>query len=575
MRKAVTIMLALIVTTAGITSCGNIKDKPDEMNLARVHRGNLDITVSSDGNLAMPRQVELGFGTVGAVTEVLVKEGETVKEGTLLARLDNTLQKNAIKTALYDMQLARNDLAESASSCRRREVYPYNYPNASAIYIFNEAVDDMAACKDLLEQRHYKEAAAKLRMAYLEIEVCMELLNAMVRNDETYLGLPTTPTYEEKPDLPDTELSFLDTTKIIDRLQQNQKDLAEIHNLIKVGAYDESATALAKAQRQLITSQQAVKSIPGQKIRFSLSYPDTAAGIHFVQSASRSLTEMRERMEQDDYNAMEFAEMLSLAQVDLQISQYIIENNLLLFESGWNLREVQEYNLNLQQVALDLQKAKRTIADTEILAPFDGTVVDVSVAIADVLSAQDYSARTAVTLVDTSSIEFEGIVDEVDIFEVRVGQKATVTIDAYPDERFTGIVKFISPFGVAEESGVISFAVTIELDPTEIELEGGLTATADIQVIYKDNVLLIPTEAIITTPMGNIAAVVDETTAQIERRHIEIGAKSYEFAEVISGIEEGEMVLLIDEEAVEAGRSQVESQGGRPPGRPSGRQFLR
>ena len=98
--------------------------------------------------------------------------------------------------------------------------------------------------------------------------------------------------------------------------------------------------------------------------------------------------------------------------------------------------------------------------NTVIIAPSDGTVVSVDLKKDYVTSAQDYSSRTAVKLVDTKSIKFTGLVDEIDIMKVKAGQKASITVDAVPDKTFTGTVKFISPYGTKDTgSNVIKFAL--------------------------------------------------------------------------------------------------------------------
>ncbi len=100
----------------------------------------------------------------------------------------------------------------------------------------------------------------------------------------------------------------------------------------------------------------------------------------------------------------------------------------------------------------------------------------------DVLSAIDYASKTAVQLVDTSQIKFQGQVDEIDILKIKTGQKATISVDAVPNKIFTGTVSFISPFGTPDTNNVVKFPVTILLDPTDVALKGGLTATADIAI---------------------------------------------------------------------------------------------
>jgi multidrug efflux pump subunit AcrA (membrane-fusion protein) len=160
-----------------------------------------------------------------------------------------------------------------------------------------------------------------------------------------------------------------------------------------------------------------------------------------------------------------------------------------------------------------------------------------------VLSAQTYSSTTAITLVDTNSIRFEGLVDEIDIMKVQKGQKVSITVDAIPNEVFTGSVKFISPFGT-QSGNVIKFAVTIQLDPTDVELRGGLSATADISIYSAKNVLLVPVSVIVETREGPVVAVINPATGQPEYRAVTLGQQNLQYAEVLSGLKEGDKVTV-------------------------------
>jgi HlyD family secretion protein len=242
-----------------------------------------------------------------------------------------------------------------------------------------------------------------------------------------------------------------------------------------------------------------------------------------------------------------------MAQHDVEMSQTILENNEMTFRSGLNLKALRAANLNIQLAEDNLKNAKDALMKTEILAPFDGTVVDIGVKENDQLSSFDYSSKTAVYLIDTHTVKMEGVVDEVDIYKVKVGQETIITVDALPGEELKGKVTFISPFG-NQTTGVVEFPVTITLDPTETELKGGLTATANIIVEKNENVLLIPNRSIKGSP-GNyyVDVVRDEKTMATEKRPVELGTQNDQFTEVISGLSQGEKVI------VEATRSRVTS----------------
>jgi multidrug efflux pump subunit AcrA (membrane-fusion protein) len=125
-----------------------------------------------------------------------------------------------------------------------------------------------------------------------------------------------------------------------------------------------------------------------------------------------------------------------------------------------------------------------------------------------------------------------------------VGQEAIITVDAIPDADLRGKVTFISPFGT-QTTGVVEFAVTITLDPTETELKGGLTATADIIVEKHEDVLLIPNRSVKGSPGDYwVEVVLDEKTMTTEKRQVELGIQNEQSSEVTSGLSEGEKIIV-------------------------------
>ncbi|OGO59824.1 MAG: hypothetical protein A2025_01425 [Chloroflexi bacterium RBG_19FT_COMBO_47_15] len=119
-------------------------------------------------------------------------------------------------------------------------------------------------------------------------------------------------------------------------------------------------------------------------------------------------------------------------------------------------------------------------------------------------------------------------------------------MDAVPGKVFTGTIAFISPYGT-EEANVVKFALTIELDPTDVELRGGLSATADISVYSAKNALLVPVSVIVATPSGYMVAVINEVTGQLEYRQVTLGKQNFQFAEVLSGLKEGDKVQVVNQ----------------------------
>jgi multidrug efflux pump subunit AcrA (membrane-fusion protein) len=77
-----TTALAISAIAGFVTGCNTTQQKPPEKQIVEVRRGDLQITITADGNLTMPHQSKLRFGTPGTVKDILVKEGDKVNAGT-------------------------------------------------------------------------------------------------------------------------------------------------------------------------------------------------------------------------------------------------------------------------------------------------------------------------------------------------------------------------------------------------------------------------------------------------------------------------------------------------------------
>ena len=558
------IIILIVLSTIGFAGCRSSQPEASNKQIAEVKRGDLLVTISADGNLDMPREVHLKYGTPGTVKQIFVVEGQEVKEGTLMAKLDDTTQKLAIASAQYNVELAMNELVEKIHPALMG--YPENYPDTSTVLRVEQAQEELGQVQKFIEQSKYQDAAAELRLALHDLQASYEMLNipeiAMSRQGyDELLGLPVD--------------NYPDITRAIKLLEQDLVTLTGIQRFIEQGNYEKAKAELNIEQGTLAETHSLVKSFSG-RIRVSqrigaccqqqavqqpetstglvtLPYPDTSTSLDWLKQVEENLQKIQLCKETEGCDALELSTLLRMAQHDVEMSQTILENNEMTFRSGLNLKALRAANLNIQLAEDNLKNAKDALMKTEILAPFDGTVVDIGVKENDQLSSFDYSSKTAVYLINTRTVKMEGVVDEVDIYKVKVGQETIITVDALPGEELKGKVTFISPFG-NQTTGVVEFPVTITLDPTETELKGGLTATANIIVEKNENVLLIPNRSIKGSP-GNyyVDVVRDEKTMATEKRPVELGTQNDQFTEVISGLSQGEKVI------VEATRSRVTS----------------
>lgn len=196
--------------------------------------------------------------------------------------------------------------------------------------------------------------------------------------------------------------------------------------------------------------------------------------------------------------------------------------------------------LSVKMVELQLDQAQAELDKTIITAPFDGIVAAVYIREGQQLSAMTY-ANPAISLIDPSEIKMNGVIDEIDVPKVKLGQEAIVILDALPDKEVKGRITFISPESTTE-MGVVFYKTTITLENPDEELKDGMSATAEIIIEQHNDVLLIPNRAIQGSWENPFVEVV--TDEQIEKRQISIGLSDGIYTEVLSGLEEGEEVIL-------------------------------
>jgi macrolide-specific efflux system membrane fusion protein len=563
------ITLVVFPIVAGSCAKKTATTTATQSSVFEVKRGDLKIDVSSDGNLTMPDEYNLKFGTNGQVQKIFVKEGDQVKRGALLAMMDDTSQRNAIKTALLNVQTAQNNITVQSPTTVTSPTcdhLPYTYPDLSVPRIFKQAQKDLDLARTYFDQGDYKDAGYYLVMSYFDVEVGEDLISS--KPDAAALaGMKTNSTYY--PDLYDFMRGATSQEDIIaaavDYLRDFRQQLLGISDDLKNGAYDQALSKFDAAQQRMFTAYSLAESTVYLKGSEMFEYPDTASSVDFLQASIRGLQDLNDYLAQDDAEALEAAKQLYIAQLNLLVGRDVLENQTSLFVvgKGINWQTLQQYNLALQSAQISLYQAKQAIMNTAIIAPADGTIVAVNLKISSVLSAQNYSATTAIQLVDTGSTRFEGQIDEIDIMKVQKGQKATITVDAIPDKELEGTVQFVSPFGV-QTGNVVKFNIIITLAPTDVQLRGGLTATADISAYDGKNVLLVPVSVVVNTPEGPVVAVVNPETGRPEYRAVTLGQQSFTYAEVLSGLKEGDKVTVTSMPRTDVSGSS----SGRGPGGP-------
>ena len=192
---------------------------------------------------------------------------------------------------------------------------------------------------------------------------------------------------------------------------------------------------------------------------------------------------------------------------------------------------------SLQLAQQSLVHAQKQLNEATITAPFDGVIARVGADEDDTVSV----TTIIVHLIDLDSMELKAQVDEIDITQVKLGQKAIIEVDALPALLLEGKVSSINLLPIVE-AGVIVYDVEVEFDVAEgTGLRTGMSASTNIIITERSNVLLVPERAIKEASQGNpvVEVIVNEQT---EQRAVVIGISDGFQTEILSGLEEGEIV---------------------------------
>ena len=241
---------------------------------------------------------------------------------------------------------------------------------------------------------------------------------------------------------------------------------------------------------------------------------------------------------------------LEVAQAQERISQAGVEE-LKTLEASVSLRqaEVDLAQASLAGTQVDLADTKRRLEETRIYSPIDGVVTSRDVSIGQIVASGiiNVGGGTALmTVSDLSRIFVEAVVDESDIGRLvetgKLGQEVSITADAYPGRRFSGLIERITPRGVSEAK-VVSFIVKIEVAGGGKELLlPKMTANVTIMANEKKDVLLIPNAAVQydkDRPWVNLLR-----DGKFVIQYVKLGLNDGLQAEVVEGLSEGDQVQV-------------------------------
>ncbi len=589
------ILIIIIIIVVVLVSRG---DKEAEYITEKVEKATLTQTVSETGSVRAATEIALNFKGNGTIIEVNVTEGDEVKEGDILARLDAGDAEIQIRQAQANLDIARANLNRLLAGASTEDIQVSEESVNNAKIAYENAKRDYEILLEEIEANidTYEQAveAAKKALANAENTYSQNLADARQ-------NLITT--IRSKANYANTSLDFIDyqydnlgnvsnyqakintwtyyeyarekQTELENLLNQSdsaitEKELEQISDLA-IGMLEDinvSLDSLFKTiSSTIVDARYSQTLIDNYKVAVKSEQTTNSANLSALQNAEQAYKTAQLNYDsqtdtvQGNLDSAEAKLSAALANKESQIAS--AKSSLDSALGSYNLAKAQldlkkaparqvdiEYyqaQVNQAQAALDL--ALVNLEDYIIRAPTDGKVVFVNYNVGEQFGVGLTTAETkpVITILGKGDFEIEVDVPESEIVKINIGNPAMITLDAYSDEvKFAGNVVFVD---LAETNiqDVIYYKVAVNLEPTDKEIKSGMTANVDILTKEKQDVLYVPIRAVKEDNEGNKYVEILSFGGP-KKVEVKTGLRGDQGIEIISGLSEGQEVITYKRE---------------------------
>jgi macrolide-specific efflux system membrane fusion protein len=258
--------------------------------------------------------------------------------------------------------------------------------------------------------------------------------------------------------------------------------------------------------------------------------------------AELDATELRARVAQSLAALNTARAQLDYADIDLRRKREMSDSGVVAqseLDAATNAQRVAE--TRVQESEANLSYSRTQLSYAEVRAPIGGVVASVSTQEGETVAAS-FTTPTFVTIIDLDRLELWAYVDETDIGRVAQGQRASFSVDTYPDNDFEGIVVSVHPDAVIENT-VVNYITIISIgDRQGKTLRPEMTANVTLFLETRENVLAVPRRAVRREQGRYVVYVL--TPDGREQREVRVGWRDDQYTEIVSGLAEGDSVLI-------------------------------
>jgi len=557
-HKFLSAAILIIIIAIGYFSYRSLTGTATQISyvLGAVTRDTIITTVSGTGQVQAVNQLDIKPKVAGDVISVAVSDGQKVKAGDVLVKLD---PQDAIQT-LRDAQLsydnAKLSLTKAQRGSRPEEIQTQQLQVDNAQKSLADArqnLETVSAKANFDLDNLYDDSKSILRDAYNSANnIISNQLDGIYSDNTDYAKLTfLTANSQAENDAGSQRVAaraaLVDFQKLIDSYPSDQPGIDSAllqagNDLAAIQKFLSNLDGVLKAA--IISNSLSSNTLNGYKSSLTSAQSGSNGSLDNISSQQRSLASQKIT---NQNNLTDAQTKISNAQDSLTQAQHSLDVML----AGTDPLDLQAQQLSVQQSANQLASTRDKLADYTITAPFDGIIADVAVKVGDPASA----GTAVVTLITPQQIA-EISLNEVDAAKVKLGQKADLTFDAIDGLEITGKVIDIDTIGTVSQ-GVVSYNVKMSMDTPDDRIKPGMTVSTDIITDVHQNVLVVPSSAIKTSGSASYVEMLNQAasstaansqgaivSAQAPRRQtVTTGLSDDTNTEITSGLNEGDQII--------------------------------
>ncbi|HEY3412059.1 MAG TPA: efflux RND transporter periplasmic adaptor subunit [Armatimonadota bacterium] len=530
-----------VVLIVGVVAWKMTHKKPDDTKTAVAKRQDIRQSVTATGSVTLQTsaEVKIGAEVSGKVKHLFVDVGDTVHTGQLVAELQNA-ESDAMmlqSKASVDSAMARVRQSEAALA-QQRPSTAAAIARARAEVRAAEARYQQTALtsgsQPAVTQADIDRATAELSIAQDALTQTRSTIDLQVQTAQAALDASQAQADQAAANAKRSR-DLVAKGYISKSDAENAETTVRVNEADVVAKKKALALAQANAKHDLSSAIQRVKQAQaGLKTSRSNA---SEVGIRSAQAdaARQDLTSAREALQ---------AAIAGEGDIAVRIAQ------------------AEEAKASYRQTAAEYERQRNNYAKMRIFSPIDGIVTTVEAKVGETVTA-GFQTPTLLTIADLSRTQVDVPVDETDIGTLKVGQKAKVNVDAFPNHPLAGRVVKVASDTIANAT-VVSYNITVAIDKADVPLKPKMTAKVEVDTGLVRNALVVPLDAVKTSKDNDVVYVPKtpgkdsdqgavkgapappgpKLPSRFREVVVKTGASDDKVIQIVSGVKEGQTVVL-------------------------------